>query len=150
MLTTDEKRRNKITRTHERFRALTIGKCKTEALREFQKLRRMECANSDLDCICISCGKASAWNACDAGHYLSRRFNSTAFSKNNCWTQCVHCNQYLSGNQSEYRKALVSKIGVCEVLFLETLKDIDLTFNKFQLATLREIFKEQQRTQKER
>ena len=43
-LSDEQKRENKLNKTFERYKALTIGKCKNDALKEFQKLRRIECA----------------------------------------------------------------------------------------------------------
>lgn len=67
---------------------------------------------------CISCGKWSdEWNA---GHFISVGANRTLrFNEDNIHKQCVHCNLYKSGNQLEYRRRLIVKIGLERVEALE-------------------------------
>ena len=68
---------------------------------------------------CISCGApdSTRW---DAGPYRSRGAAAhLRFNEDNCWLQCLKCNVHLSGNQVEYRKRLVEKIGEERVLALE-------------------------------
>lgn len=79
---------------------------------------------------CISCGYdgSNAYNGddyvgrkFDAGHFRSQGGNSALrFDENNCHAQCVQCNQFKSGNLSEYRIKLIQKIGIEEVERLET------------------------------
>jgi len=85
---------------------------------------------------CISCryDGSNAYNGdeyvgrkFDAGHFKSQGGNSALrFDENNCHAQCVQCNQFKSGNLSEYRKKLIKKIGIDEVLRLETTKNTKL------------------------
>jgi hypothetical protein len=73
---------------------------------------------------CISCGslpEQKLGGAVDAGHYRSRGSAShLAFHQHNCHSQCVRCNRYLSGNIVEYRKSLITRIGIAKVEALET------------------------------
>ena len=74
---------------------------------------------------CISCGtfnpkhtgKGGAW---DAGHFLSRgAFPELRFEPTNCWRQCKKCNNFRSGNFTNYRKSLLLLIGEDKVATLE-------------------------------
>jgi len=69
---------------------------------------------------CISCGRhdAEQWNA---GHFISVGANRTLrFEEDNIHLQCARpCNKDKGGNSIEYRKALVKKIGVDRVEWLE-------------------------------
>lgn len=69
---------------------------------------------------CISCGRhdAEQWNA---GHFISVGANRTLrFEEDNIHLQCARpCNKDRGGNIVEYRKALVKKIGVERVEWLE-------------------------------
>ena len=151
MLTLEQKRRNKINRTWERFNALTVTRCKNEALTEFQKLRRMQCAGADGFANCISCAKRQHWKEMDGGHYISRSVTATAFNPHNVHAQCKYCNRHLKGNLAAYRVNLVATVGECSVLILETLKDAtEYKLTKFQLATLRVLYKELQQIEKEK
>ena len=74
---------------------------------------------------CISCGSmlgsGDVGGAFDAGHFRSRgssphlRFDA----ERNIHGQCKRCNRYLSGNYSDYRSGLVSRIGLESVEKLE-------------------------------
>ncbi|MFV3314097.1 recombination protein NinG [Pseudomonas sp. NY15374] len=71
---------------------------------------------------CISSGRPLDWNgnAVDAGHYRSTgAAPHLRFDENNCHAQSKHDNRYLSGNVSEYRLGLITRIGLAAVEALE-------------------------------
>lgn len=73
----------------------------------------------DKDKPCISCGRFhnGQWHA---GHYLSRGAHpELALEPRNIHKQCAPCNNHLSGNQANFRKGLIERIGVAEVEWLE-------------------------------
>lgn len=68
---------------------------------------------------CISCGRHHAGQY-HAGHYLSRGAHpALALDPRNIYKQCAPCNTHLSGNQVEFRKALVRLHGIDLVDWLE-------------------------------
>lgn len=68
---------------------------------------------------CISCGRHHEGQY-HAGHYLSRGAHpELAFEPLNCHKQCAPCNTHLSGNQARFRQALIAKIGIDAVEWLE-------------------------------
>jgi hypothetical protein len=73
----------------------------------------------DEDLPCISCGttEAGQWHA---GHYrTTAAAPELRFDENNCHKQCAQCNNYKSGNISEYRPNLIDRIGQEELDKLE-------------------------------
>jgi hypothetical protein len=73
----------------------------------------------DKDEPCISCGRfhQGKWNA---GHYISRGASpALRYHSDNIHKQCEPCNTNKSGNQIEYRKRLIQKIGIERVEWLE-------------------------------
>ncbi len=73
----------------------------------------------DHDLPCISCGtfETVQW---EAGHYRSRgKASHLRYNEDNIHKQCHHCNVQMSGNQQQYRIALVEKIGAERVEALE-------------------------------
>jgi hypothetical protein len=60
---------------------------------------------------CITCGKLIPYDSGDAGHFVSRRYNSTLFDEKNCHLQCRYCNRYLNGNLLEYRRKIINLYG---------------------------------------
>lgn len=68
---------------------------------------------------CISCGRHHQGQN-HAGHYRPSGSNpELRFEPDNCHLQCAPCNSHLSGNLTAYRPALIAKIGLDRVEFLE-------------------------------
>lgn len=85
---------------------------------------------------CISCGKHIN-GVRHASHYLSAGGHSAIrFNEDNIWVSCYKCNVMLSGNQVEYRKALIKKIGIERV---EWLEEHGSKIKKWTKEELREI-----------
>lgn len=70
---------------------------------------------------CISCGKPDdGSHQRHASHYRSVGGHpELRFCELNIWASCSVCNNYLSGNLVPFRAALVAKIGLDKVEFLE-------------------------------
>lgn len=68
---------------------------------------------------CISCGRHHQGQY-HAGHYRPAGSNpELRFEPDNCHLQCAPCNSHLSGNLTAYRPALIAKIGLGRVEWLE-------------------------------
>jgi len=68
---------------------------------------------------CISCGRFHQGQN-HAGHYRPAGSNpELRFEPDNCHLQCAPCNSHLSGNLGKYRPALIAKIGLERVEWLE-------------------------------
>jgi len=68
---------------------------------------------------CISCGDR-AGSQIHAGHYKTRgAASSLQFHWANINSQCARCNTYLSGNIGNYRSALIDKVGLEVVEYLD-------------------------------
>ena len=99
----------------------------------------IRCRDSNL--CCISCGRHHTGQY-HAGHYRSRGAHpELRFEELNCHKQCAPCNNHLSGNISNYRPALINKIGLDKVEWVEgphepkkytceELKEIELLYKK--------------------
>ncbi len=70
---------------------------------------------------CISCGKPDdGSHQRHASHYRSVGGHpELRFCELNIWASCSVCNNYLSGNLVPFRAALIDKIGLDKVEFLE-------------------------------
>jgi hypothetical protein len=122
------------------------SKTKPQWLREaqavFNKWIRMRDGNHP----CISCNKPDTGKR-DAGHYRSiGSAPHLRFVELNCHSQCVKCNQHLSGNLINYRAGLVARIGIDKVEQLEadqeakhyTIDDI-IAIKKHYQAKVKEL-----------
>lgn len=90
---------------------------------------------------CISCQKHIN-GVKHASHYLSAGGHSNVrFHEDNVFVSCYKCNVMLSGNQIEYRKALIEKIGVERVEWLEDNGSIVKKWTIDELKELIELYK---------
>lgn len=91
--------------------------------------------------VCISCQKKI--NGVEhASHFLSAGGHSIVrFHEDNVWTSCYKCNVMLSGNQIEYRKALIDKIGIERVQWLENNGSKEKKWTKEELKEIMAIYK---------
>jgi hypothetical protein len=91
---------------------------------------------------CISCGKY--FDEYQAGHFISQGSSGfLRYNLDNINCQCVGCNKWKHGNGIEYRIALVQKIGVERVEWLEahrhdtkhwTREELEEVVNKLPVA----------------
>lgn len=94
-------------------------KSRSEWMKEAQAVFNRFIRLRDVGLPCVSCGRfhEGQWHA---GHYLSVGAHpELRFNEMNVWRQCQPCNAHLSGNQINYRKELVRRIGLEEVEKLE-------------------------------
>ena len=85
---------------------------------------------------CITCGKLLSIGFCDAGHFVSRRYNSTLFDEKNCHIQCRYCNRFLNGNLLEYRRQIIKLYGESADIELE---DKAMEIKKYTSQDLTEL-----------
>jgi len=102
-----------------------------EAEKIFNKFIRLRDDNN----ACISCGRHHTGQY-HAGHYRSvGSAPHLRFSELNCHRQCSVCNNHLSGNQLNYRRGLIAKIGAQAVEQLEA----DQTPKKYSIDDIKQI-----------
>ena len=79
----------------------------------------------DADKPCVSCGKPPPDGSVfqggrDCGHFRSvGQAGHLRYTPDNAAAQCVHCNQYLAGNYTGFRKGQIERIGIERVDALE-------------------------------
>lgn len=122
----------KEARESKRDRSYWMKRCQTE----FNKYIR----NRDSKDPCISCNRHHKGQY-HAGHYKTVGGHpALRFEEDNCHKQCSVCNNYKSGNLSEYRSNLLKKIGLDRVEWLEgphdpvkyTIEDLQDMLAKYQ------------------
>ncbi len=98
---------------------LTKLKSKAQWAREAQSAFNSYIRARDAKEPCISCGRHHGGQY-HAGHYLSVGARpELRFEESNVHRQCAPCNTHLSGNVVSYRIALVRKLGLQAVDWLE-------------------------------
>lgn len=67
---------------------------KSEATKLFQKWVRLNAADDEGFCYCVSCGNRKHWSEMDGGHYIPRSSTMWVLSEKNVHPQCRHCNRF--------------------------------------------------------
>ena len=61
--------------------------------------------------VCITCDKMLPMSQAHAGHFQSRRYNSTRWNEENVNLQCAGCNTFRHGEQYMYGVGIDKKYG---------------------------------------
>ena len=83
----------------------TVSKLKKKLDAIFSKYIRLKYAfmmDGELSCTCVTCGRTLPVKNMQAGHFMSRRHNSTRFDEMNVHPQDMSCNMYNQGCQYEH------------------------------------------------
>lgn len=87
----------------------TISGLSNKVATRLQLLRRMQEADEDGYCKCITCGDYRHYKEMHGGHFIERGKMSTKLDPMNIWPQCPGCNMFGMKKASvvlEYAKAL--------------------------------------------
>ena len=96
----------------------------------------------DKDKGCISCGTPLV-SKYDAGHYYSCGGNpELRFHEDNCFGQCVYCNQHRHGALLDYTERLPNRIGLCKFAELKKLRGVAKKYSIPELIELKVIYKD--------
>ena len=107
-----------LVRSQDRAARISI-KPRAQWLKEAQASFNAWVRARDADKPCISCGRHHAGQY-HAGHYLSTGARpELRFHPDNAHRQCQPCNTHLHGNLVLYRAALIGRIGLERVEWLE-------------------------------
>lgn len=99
----------------------------------FSLLIRLEAANQNGYCKCVSCGKLLPIKEIQAGHYHTRNNHLTRWDKRNVNPQCCTCNYREEGSKYGYSKYMFEHYTVEE---LEELNRLAHTSVKFSIDAL--------------
>ena len=96
---------------------------------------RKQMADTNGVCQCFTCKKWIDWKyEAEAGHFRSRRHESTMFDEVNVHVQCTYCNKELHGNEAVYFRRLneVFGEGTAEGLIDKSLTPCHRNYNDFK------------------
>jgi hypothetical protein len=125
---------NKIKKQGRRAKSITSLKKKLWGI--FSKFVRLRDSDDYGFCICITSGQVLFWKKAQAGHFISRRYNSTFVHEKNVHAQSPYDNCYLSGNQYIYGKRLDEIYGEGTADYLVALSKEDKKFTVEELEEL--------------
>ena len=102
------------------FRSEDKSILRDKAQQVFNKFIRLR----DKDKPCISCGYSGDKRQWHASHYMPMGNNpAIRYSEDNVHKSCSICNNHLSGNLVKYREALILKLGLEKVEWLEAQRN---------------------------
>lgn len=90
----------------------SIKALKKKAWDVFSKFIRQRDTGVFGDCECCTCGKLKHWKEMQAGHFVSRIYESTLFDEMNVFSQCAGCNMPPNnGKPIEFARFLDTRFG---------------------------------------
>ena len=89
----------------------SVSKLKKKADALYSLYVRLRDSSPDGLCECITCFEKKPIKSMQAGHFMSRRFNSTRYEEENCNAQCYRCNVAFNGEQYKYGLNVDLKYG---------------------------------------
>ena len=108
-LSPEEKVSRRYQQQLSRYRGKRLNEVREAVAAELQKAIRMEAADDDGYCQCVTCGTVRKWNdQIHAGHFVSGRGNGVLFDERGIHPQCSYCNDQLKGNQEEYYQYMLA------------------------------------------
>lgn len=136
-------------KTIQKYRSKTVSELLNIAKKHFNFFIRLRDTNEKLVGRCISSGmilKVPSPNS-HAGHFYSAgNYPLLRFNEDNCHLQSKSDNYFKSGNQLEYRKNLIKKIGEQRVKKLDAIADegkrINYKWDRLALIEIIETYKE--------
>lgn len=120
----------------------SISALSNEVAALLQKLVRIKAADSNGNCVCVSCGRINHWTEMDGGHFISRRHMSTRLMEENIHPQCKMCNGYLKGNLTSYTLYMIDRYGRKFIDELELLKQSTKKYTRTELEDLKQEFRQ--------
>ena len=129
---------------------LQLGTFANLVAKDLQKAIRMEAADEQGNCRCVTCGKRDHYKKMHGGHFVPGRRMSVLFIERNIHPQCVHCNTFLSGNLMEYERLMVKTYGQDVVDEIRAAKNRTVTFSRHELADMRDEYKSRIKAQEQR
>ena len=120
----------------------THAKLKKELDAVFSKYIRWYYADANGYVECYTCGQVKPVKEMQAGHFQSRRHNSTRWEFNNVRPQDARCNMFAQGEQYLFGQKLKAEIGEEAVEELVQLSHKSVKFSKADLEYLIDLYKE--------
>lgn len=117
----------------------------------FNKLRRMESADTYGECVCFTCKTKLHWKEIHCGHYLHSTFFNARFSRLNTRPQCATCNIEFQGLPEVFREELIREYGESKIAALEQMaRRTDSKMSRYELTEMISDLKNQIKTQEHR
>lgn len=106
--------------------------------KDFNTMRRMQCADDEGYCVCVSTGEWQHYTKMDAGHFIGADRPVTRFNPRNVWPQTKKANNHKHGDDAKinYTLWMCDRFGVEAIRELQELSKHQKQWHKCQ----RELF----------
>jgi hypothetical protein len=124
----------------------TIRKLVDDCAVLLQKIRRLESADDDGYCTCVTCGKNLHWKQMDGGHWISRTYTIHKLNPDNIHPQCKGCNRFDHKIHDDYTLWMIDNYG------MEFVEDMNMRKHepkKYSRPEIEEIKQELKQRMKE-
>ena len=85
---------------------------------------------------CFTCDKVYDWDKIDCGHYVSRMYKNTRWTRENTQPQCRSCNRFHEGMKDVFALKLQKKYGDDILQVLNDRKNEDYKWTESDLEEL--------------
>jgi len=133
-----------------RTRKLSLESLKALVARDLQMAIRMEAADDNGICCCVSCGTLGHYKVMQGGHFVSRKFNATKFNEQNIHVQCENCNGHLKGNEWKHAEHIDKTYGAGTAQALRDLADAGRRYYRYEILNMRDGYRARIKIQKQR
>ena len=120
----------------------SIPSLKKKAWTLLSKAIRLEAADKNGICKCVTCGQQKPWKEIQAGHLVSGRTNGILFDERGIFPQCYSCNCCRQGMGPEYTLFIIENYGQGLVDELIQKRREAVTFTRGELEEMIEGYKE--------
>jgi hypothetical protein len=108
-----------------------------------QRIRRIESADENGMCACVSCGKVDHWRNLQGGHYMPRGKSATKLEEHNINPQCVSCNHFHKESaKCQYAIWMIETYGYQYVKWLEAESRKEKKWLRVEVEELIESYKQ--------
>ena len=120
----------------------TVRKLVDECAVLLQKLRRLESADEDGYCTCVTCGKSLHWKEAQGGHWISRVYTIHKLNPNNIHVQCRGCNCFDHKIHDDYTLWMIDNYGMEFVEEMNATKHQPKKYARDEIEAMKCILKE--------
>lgn len=135
--------------TAKSMKTKTIGKLVDECAVLLQRLRRIQSADFDGNCTCVTCGKVKHWTQMDGGHYISRTWTRFKLESlclggkfENINAQCAGCNRFDHRIHDDYAVYMRETYGEDFMNWVSIEKRKTKKYTRAELAEIKSTLKD--------
>lgn len=113
---------------------------KDKAWAACSKFIRIDAADEDGNCACVTCGRTYHWKKIQAGHWINDRTNAVLFMEDGIHPQCYGCNVRKQSNPIRYWLWMEENIGRARMDQMIAKMDDSMEYDIYDYQNLEKEF----------